>query len=277
MLTLFLLSCFPVVIEADSYNNDGVNEFQQAYKIGRDKGILNDYNMSYEEFRSLCKNSVFPAYLQAKKEGDTLSFQQYVAADNYEIPKGLDDQTTTVSAGDESNSKTALMARSAAHKSYSMKAGDVLVVYGRNSDYRSRIIGHAAIATSSKYIMEMPGAGHRAWYSTKKGFFKRNTGKNMFVYVYRIKAHPKYADKASTYAYKYMYRKDNPKYFISTNLYHKSPSYCSKYVYLAYWWGATKSALISYKANTHIVTPHGLVGNFKGSFAPANIHKITSY
>lgn len=89
MLTLFLLSCFPVVIEADSYNNDGVNEFQQAYKIGRDKGILNDYNMSYEEFRSLCKNSVFPAYLQAKKEGDTLSFQQYVAADNYEIPKDL--------------------------------------------------------------------------------------------------------------------------------------------------------------------------------------------
>lgn len=40
---------------------------------------------------------------------------------------------------------------------------------------------------------------------------------------------------------------------------------------------ATKSALISYKTNTHIVTPHGLTGNFKGSFKPTNIHKITSY
>lgn len=130
------------------------------------------------------------------------------------------------------------MMRSAAHNSYNMKAGDILVVFGRNSDYKSRIIGHAAIATSSKHVMEIPGVNHRAWYSSKKGFFYRNTGKNRFVYVYRIKAHPHYADAASTYAYKYMYKKDNPTYFISTNLYHKSPSYCSKYVYLSYWWGS---------------------------------------
>lgn len=83
------------------------------------------------------------------------------------------------------------------------------------------------------------------------------------MYVYRIKARPHYADAASTYAYKYMYKKDNPTYFISTDLYHQSPSYCSRYVYLSYWWGATKSALIFYKTNTHIVTPHGLAGNFK--------------
>jgi len=270
-----LLGLFLFAGQASAENTN--TEFQQAYESGRSKGVITDENLSYSEFEALCKNSVFPAYLQAKKNDSTLTFQQYVAQDNYEVPEGLDDHPTTVSAGNtpSNNSKSTMMLRSAAHSSYDMKAGDILVVYGKNSDFTRKFIGHAAIACSSGYVMEMSGPGHNAWHSTKKGFFERNTGKNS--YVYRIKAHPNYADSASTYAYKNMYLKDNPSYFISTNLYHKSPTYCSKYVYLSYWWGATKSALIYYKANTHIVTPHGLVGNFQGSFKPTNIHKITSY
>ena len=93
-----------------------------------------------------------------------------------------------------------------------------------------------------------------------------------------MKNHPKYAKKAATYAYRHMYLKDNPSYMITSNLYHKSPSYCSKYVYLAYWWGATKSALKKYKnGGQYIVTPHGLTDTFVGSFKPTRIHKISTY
>jgi hypothetical protein len=32
-----------------------------------------------------------------------------------------------------------------------------------------------------------------------------------------------------------------------------------------------------YGATPHIVTPHGLAGNFVGTFKPTNLHKVTSY
>lgn len=158
-----------------------------------------------------------------------------------------------------------------------MKAGDILVCYGTNSDFSGKFIGHAAIATSAKYVLQMTGPGHRAEHYAKKTFFNKYTGRSSYVAVYRVESHPTYASKAASYAYNHMYKVTNPSYFISTNLYHKSPSYCSKYVYLAYYWGATKNALTYYSSNLHIVTPHGLVGNFKGSFHPAYIHKITKY
>ncbi|MBC1923029.1 hypothetical protein HCJ80_12905 [Listeria grayi] len=156
-----------------------------------------------------------------------------------------------------------------------MKAGDILIVYGTR--ITPRYIGHAAIATSSKYVMEMTGPKHKSEHNTKAAFFKRNTTGSKYVLVYRIKKHPHYADDASTYAYKHMYKKDRiQKYYISPRLYHKDPSYCSKFVYLSYYWGATKSS-VKYLTEIHIVTPHALIGDFKGTFKPSKIHKITKY
>ncbi|RWZ42815.1 hypothetical protein [Lactiplantibacillus plantarum] len=60
--------------------------FDKAYQQGRAKGIINDSNMTYDEFISLCKNSVFPAYLQASQTDSTLTFEKYIAADHYEVP-----------------------------------------------------------------------------------------------------------------------------------------------------------------------------------------------
>ncbi|BDR60919.1 hypothetical protein [Lactobacillus xylocopicola] len=144
--------------------------------------------------------------------------------------------------------------------------------FGRN--ITNSMMGHAAIATSSKYALEMPGK-KISTHTSKATFFRRNSGGQKNVVVYRIKFHTAYANKAATYAYNYKYRKTNPSYMI--NLYHKSPSYCSKYVYLAYWWGATKSALTNYRGIPHIVTPHGLIENFVGSFVPKYICKVTRY
>ena len=75
-----------------------------------------------------------------------------------------------------------------------------------------------------------------------------------------------------------MYLKDNPSYMITSNLYHKRPSYCSKICLSCLLMGATKSALKKYKnGGQHIVTPHGLTDNFVGSFKPIRIHKISTY
>lgn len=151
------------------------------------------------------------------------------------------------------------------------------MIYGINSDSSGKFIGHASIASSSKYVLHMPGYGSHAQHWTKKHFFQAYTDGNSYVAVYRIKKHPNYSSDAASYAYHKMYKKSNPSYNLNPYLYDKSPSYCSKYVYLSYWWGATHSALKYYSSGIHYVTPHGLVGNYKGTFKPSYIHKITKY
>ncbi|AZA24536.1 MAG: hypothetical protein DF199_00765 [Lactobacillus delbrueckii subsp. lactis] len=51
-----------------------------------------------------------------------------------------------------------------AKSGYSMKAGDILICYGGGSSNNSlsNFPGHAAIATSAGYILEMPGTKNRS-------------------------------------------------------------------------------------------------------------------
>lgn len=271
-------------VYADASSTIGEDKIQAVYADGREVGIINPANMSYAEFHELIENSVIPAYEQQKSLSPVTTFESFVAEDNYEVPvQQADDNPTTVSAQEPSksvqlsNTSTVTMRNTTtANKGYSMEAGDILVVYGTNSDYMGRIVGHAAIATSSGYVLQMTGTGHKSEHWTKKKFFQTYT-KTGYVAVYRIKNHPNYSKKAASYAWNHMYHQTEPSYQITTNLYHKSPSYCSKYVYLAYDWGATSSAVLQYPSYLHIVTPHGLIGNFYGSFKPSYIHKITSY
>lgn len=282
LISVALPLTFSVSANAASNNNyNPKSEFIQAYNEGRQKGILNNSNMNEVDFIQLCEDSVFPAYLNYVQDNPTVSFSQYIADDNYEVPElSSRDNPTTVDASDDANNNTSSYSGLftnfvAAHSGYSMKAGDILICYGTNS--MGKYVGHAAIATSSKYVLEMPGFGHNAEHHSKKQVFQQHSGGSNYVLVYRIKNHPKYADAASTYAYKYMYKTDNPWYMITTNLIHKSPSYCSKYVLLSYYWGATKSSVCT-SYNGTIVHPHDLATHwFKDSFKPSCIYKITKY
>lgn len=80
----------PSVVSASSNNTDNSDEqseFIKAYNTGKEKGILTDQNMTQSEFLSLCKESVFPAYLEYQQTHPTVSFAEYVADDNYEVPR----------------------------------------------------------------------------------------------------------------------------------------------------------------------------------------------
>ncbi|GGE33291.1 hypothetical protein GCM10011391_09930 [Pullulanibacillus camelliae] len=245
-----------------------------TYQQGTDAKIITQSKAAYEK---TCEKVIVPAYHRYLNSGETGSFEEF-AADNYyeqEAPGLKGDVTTNVTAMGPESTKSGVHPMMNGKTGYKMKAGDILVVYGRSSS--SHFIGHAAIATSSKYVLEMTGPGHKSDHHTKANFFKRNTKGSSYVLVYRIKKHPTYAKNAASYAYHHMYKGARPSYFISTHLYHKDPSYCSKYVYLSYYWGAKKSSVKKWPEYTHIVTPHGLVGNFKGTFKPNKIHKVTSY
>jgi len=97
---LFIFSLFNIILlttvdslQAQANTTKSSNErsnqnsfFDKVYQQSRAKGIINDINMTYGEFVSLCKNSVFPAYLQASQTDSTLTFEKYIADDHYEVP-----------------------------------------------------------------------------------------------------------------------------------------------------------------------------------------------
>lgn len=167
-----------------------------------------------------------------------------------------------------------------ANHGYNMKSGDILIVHGSDDLGQHTFVGHAAIATSAGYVVHMPGSDYRSECWSKEHFFKHYANSHSHVWVYRIKNHPHYADDASTYAWN-MHKNVNPSYYISTNLLHKDPSYCSKFVFLSYYWGATKDSMEYDSAisvlNFKIIHPFALPDFFSDSFHPTCIHKIVGY
>lgn len=270
----------------------------KIYEEGRFKGIITNDNLSYTAFSDLMKQSVIPAYNEFKKSNKDITLEQYASDDNYEVPEmSNDDHPNTINISDKYVSNR--MNVTNANDGYSMKAGDILVCFGTNSI--GRFAGHAAIATSSKYVLEMTGYGHKAVHTSKAAFFKKHCvgGSNDYVITYRIKNHPYIARDAAKYAWDYMYKKDNPSYNLYSNLYTKSPSYCSKYVWLAYYWGGTTKVDSTYSDplsygyfflmpkhsespydennNTDIIRPHNIINYFSKNYKPTALHKIVSY
>lgn len=242
-----------------------------AYQQGSKQGII---RQSPAQFTQECQRELGPGYARYVKEGGNVSFPDYAELNYYGQvdPGAAGSRPQTIRM--HANKKPILSYSTKKHsKSYHMRAGDIFICHGTSSV--GAFVGHAGIAKDSKSVLEMPGPGKRAHNTSKKTFFKDHAiNAYTYVDVYRMKnrSAPK---KAASYAYRKMYKKHNPRYAITTNLYHKSPSYCSKYVYLAYYWGATRKSLKYYKYNFHIVRPYGLIGNFKGHYKPKHIYTIT--
>jgi hypothetical protein len=278
LLSASLFFAHPVNADADTTANSEV--FASIYRQGVSKGILTESNSSEAEFVKYCSTEAFPMYLKYVEVDPGTSFEQYVADENYFVScNPNNDHPDTISA-DNSQSKgkgySIFSSFIAAKSGYSMKAGDILVCHG--TDSAGIFAGHAAFATSANYILEMPGPNRTVEHPSKESFFKKHTGKGKYVDVYRIKKHPHYADAASTYAYRHLYKnpKDRPKYGFQSGLYSMKDSYCSKYVYYAYYKVLPKGTLKTYN-NWHIVHPFTFVGNFQGDFKASYLHQITSW
>ncbi|MBU5275160.1 hypothetical protein KQI03_11050 [Levilactobacillus brevis] len=259
--------------------------YVSTYQEGVNSKVINKQKVTFTMFQKQCNEEFSQVYVNYLKDGGEENFSQYMR-DNY---YGQDDPgasskpaPVTTAISEPTASKYYHYRTKAVRKGYHMKAGDILICHNTNS--MKSIPGHAAIVNSSGYIMEMPGTKHvgkkkNARIVTKKHFFKQHSGGSAYVMVYRIMHHPHIAKKAARYAYYKMLKHHNPEYsiFKGEQLYKKSPSYCSKYVYLAYDWGGTRKAMKQWWGGVHIVSPYGLVGNFKGSYKPTAIHRVIAY
>lgn len=233
--------------------------------------------VSLEEFKKHCDTDISPQYRNFIKHGGTIGFPEFAYDNGFGYAPHLNNPINIINKS-YTQVKDGLALNLTAHRpsslmNYKMKPGDILICYG--SDSSGEYLGHAAIAYSSKKILHMPGglgAKHNAKLWSKNKFFnKYATSKKKYVIVYRIKKHTVYARRAAHYAFNKMYHTVNPTYFTTMNLYHKNPSYCSKYVYLSFWWGDHHRGL---KKHLIWIFPHTEKNIFKGSYKPKSIYKI---
>lgn len=163
--------------------------------------------------------------------------------------------------------------------SYTMQSGDIFVT---NATSLGGMTGHAAIATSSNWVLDIPAVGkttRQSTFATWKSFYKSGT-----VWVYRVDS--KYRDiaiKAASWADRNYYSttgssKQNifPRYgFLSGPVqFTTNPTYCSKIPYQAYWNGSGNVAFMKVRAPGFVVTPYGLVDSFSNSYKPKLVAKF---
>ncbi|GCD87211.1 hypothetical protein KB1253_23690 [Lactiplantibacillus plantarum] len=270
-LVLSFIIIFPSVqISADTTPNYQ-NYYQQTYIEGTQSGIIKE---NYSNFVKQCDIDLAPAYLNFIKGDGNLTFPEFAKENNYDqgSPEETDTQNIAISSNTKPNSLSTV--KSAASKA-KIKSGDMLICHGTNSS--GKFLGHEAIATSGNYVLEMrgpEGAKNNNYHTPITTFFKNHLKKTGdYIQVYWIKSHPNYSSDAAKYAYNHMYISNKINYLTTTNLYHKNPSYCSKYVYLAYWWGTSHKGM---KGGLMWVFPFSMANVFSGTYKPSYIYKLTT-
>jgi len=146
--------------------------------------------------------------------------------------------------------------------------GDILITNGTSS---AGIVGHAAIATGYNHILHIPGPGKTTEQLTAQQFVDRYRKKG-WVKVYRIK--DKFlANDAARWADRNYYSSTGsatqnikPTYKITHELYSKNPTYCSKIVFQAYWYGTGSAPVM--KAASGFMPPYALIECFNTAYKP---------
>lgn len=271
-LALIITGVGLVTLTAKGSANTVGQSFSSIYNDGVSSGAILD---NKQTFIQKCKDELFPSYLRFLKSDTTMSFSEYAKENNYDQDTPNTSGTQNINLSNKNtNVSSAFIVMMAGH-SAKIKPGDMLVCHGTNSS--GKFLGHEAIATSSNYVLEMvgpEGAKNNNKHHTLKYFYSKHLKhKGDYIDVYRIKQHPNYAHAASHYAFTKMYgTKNKINYLTTINLYHKNPSYCSKYVYLAYWRGNQHKGV---KGGLHWVFPYSMTNVFKGTYRPTKVYHIT--
>ncbi|MBY0755437.1 hypothetical protein K5V21_08200 [Clostridium sardiniense] len=175
-----------------------------------------------------------------------------------------------------------------------LRKGDIIVVLGG--------VGHAAIATTDNYILEMTGGGNALnWIITGiknnnnqfhksiwlRGGLEEGQGVvsdrwiDKWIQIWRIPDR-NMANKCANYADRTFwnstggYRKNiHIDYRITSKLTTKNPSYCSKLVFQSYYWGSGSAPVIKPNmVNLTSILPNALPNVFTGKYAP---YKVGTY
>ncbi|MBC2171079.1 hypothetical protein [Listeria booriae] len=247
------------------------------YKQAIDAKILTKERYTYSSWIALEKSFLWPNYTQVKKEGlidQTTTYKAWLQNNNY----------GAIADFDNGNFKMLLQgSATAANKSKfvnTIQKGDFVVV----SDVRepwAPFIGHAAIATTDNWILDMPGYKDGTYTKEdnnrqlKKGDWF-NKYQNAWTTVYRVKTSKQVRNNIADWAdWRYwssnhgLTKNRHVKYDMKTVLkgsYDKA--YCSKLVWQALYYGSGDLPLVIARPTTFTVAPYFLPGEMNTAYTP---------
>lgn len=265
-------------------------------KINRDLYSLDAFNKNYrsslEEFPETKKN--LNLNIDFKEWFEQINFGAFPDGEGH----AFDEKQTELGGPIPRSGATmsAAQRKNANRFKSDLRKGDIVIVNGNP--------GHAAIATTNGYLLEMSGGGNiNSWLNTgiennNHQFSAENwlagnweqgarTGGNgqlgyikHWIQIYRV-PDKKIAEQVANYADKHYwnskggYQKNiNLKYLIRADLYSINPNYCSKLVYNAFWYGSGSSPVMKSYQNYSLIYPSGLIGTFNSSYKP---YKVGTY
>ncbi|EAD4096432.1 hypothetical protein C5754_15065 [Listeria monocytogenes] len=240
-------------------------DYDALYQQGVSEGIINKADVSLETWIKDNEGEYSQVYQDGLKDGvyDTsMSYEEWIKLNNYGQPPVVDE------SWEEVPQKPMFRGM---YRGYNIKKGDILITNGTSS---SGLLGHAAIANGNEYILDIPGKGKTTRQKTTQ-WWMENYNKDGWIKVYRLKD-SSVANAAASWADKNYYStngtsKQNifPKYGMTGSRYSKNPTYCSKIVLQAYYFGTGNKPVV--QVFPSLVTVYDLPNYFSKAYKPQQV------
>lgn len=255
----------PIVLEerVKDQSTDGI-DYRELYNQAIEEEAIDGSTKTYEQFVADQK-SILPIYESGVKEAaidNTISAEEWLAGSNYGEAPVSNDMVEDIT-----------LKLMASWNGFTMKAGDIFIT---NATSSKGITGHAAIANSDNYILDVPGTKYRPKNDNNRQLLLKdwvsyyNTG---WIRAYRLKDQSlakklaKYADRNFFSSKGTSVKTEKIEYDIDTHIYRKNPSYCSKLVFQSYYFGSGNVALM--KPISGFMGPYGLIRTINWEYRPA--------
>ena len=260
ILVIVVLS-FVLTPSRETISATELPNYQKLYSQAVEEGAIDEKEISYENFLAENKKTYLPTY----EEGITkhvldfsMDYGTWLKFNNYGQPPKDNELMEEV---------TPKRVQRGVYKEFDVEKGDILVTNGTSS---FGILGHAAIANGNNNILDIPGFGETTRQLTVKKWCQTYIDSKGWVKVYRLK-NKKIANQAANWA-DYNYYSSNgtskqdikPSYSILGSRYSKDPTYCSKIVIQAYYFGTGKEKVLGYLPA--FVAPYGMNNCFSDSY-----------
>lgn len=281
ILILMLTTAWTVVLPNHSKAEESI-DYNAIYNQAIKEGVIKQQELSYNEWlkENVEFKTIYDAGIKENVLEPTLGYAEWIKLNHYgQPPKDDDTKFTSYTIGSTKSNVSTLSASTSKIKvtqlsSFKIKPGDILIT---NSTSSAGIVGHCAIANGANHILDMPGYGNKKdnnrQLTVSQWLSKYSNG---WIKVYRLK-NSSIASKVAKYADRHYYSSTGSAkknihiaYGLTRRLYKFSPSYCSKLVYDAYWFGSGSARVLN--GASGYVLPFTLLDYFWHDYRPSKVH-----
>ncbi|KIN30881.1 hypothetical protein [Bacillus subtilis] len=282
ILILMLVSICSVIIPMHTRAEEQI-DYNAIYNQAIKEGVIKQQDLSYDDWlkENVEFKKIYDAGINENVLDPTLGYAEWIKLNHYGQPPADDNTEFTTYTLGSTKTKATMLSTSTSNikvtqlSSFRIKPGDILIT---NSTSSNGIVGHSAIANGANHILDMPGYGNKSdnnrQLTVSQWLSKYNHG---WIKVYRLKD-SSMAAKVARYADRNFYSSNGSStknihiaYKIDRHLYQKSPSYCSKLVYDAYYYGSGSASVV--RAQHGYVMPYDLPGVFTAKYRPSMVHQ----